>query len=157
MNQENTSLDLSNVERQTLLSTLAKSELEDIQHFWDSSLNDIDYEFIRSPEIGMVMAVARTGVTGEPFNLGEVSVTRCAVKLASGENGFGYVIGRNNKHSIHIAVIDALAQDDALQADIVSGLIKPLQRVLAEKDKIKQDNASKTKVDFFTMVRGEDD
>ena len=157
MRQENNPLYLKNTERQSLLSTLAKSELEDIQHLWDSSLNDIDYEFIRPPEIGMVMAVARTGVTGEPFNLGEVSVTRCAVKLASGENGFGYVTGRNNNHSIHVAVIDALAQNDALQANIFSELIQPLQKVLTAKNRTKQDNAGKTKVDFFTMVRGEDD
>lgn len=151
----NNAIALAQSQRQLLFSTLAKSSLEDIQQIWSNSIDAIDYEFIRRPEVGMVMAVARTGMTGEPFNLGEVTVTRCAIKLDSGETGFGYVQGRNKKHSTHIAVIDALAQKQECRSELFSQLIDPLQKINHEKRHQQQVHSDKTKVDFFTMVRGE--
>ena len=37
--------------------------------------------WLRRPETGLMMVEARTGGTGQRFNLGEVTVTRCALRL----------------------------------------------------------------------------
>lgn len=142
--------------RQQRLSILAKSDLNAIKALWSVQLSDFDFEFIRKAESGMVMMTARAGGTGDPFNLGEVSVSRCAVRLKSGETGVGYVKGRNHQHAIHIAIIDALAQTREHAKTIQSQLIHPLHKALQQRHNQQLDKANKSKVEFFTMVRGED-
>jgi len=142
--------------RKTLLSVLAKSKLNDIKTCWQDTLENQSYQTIRPPQTGMVMAVARAGSSGEPFNLGEVSVTRCAIRLDSGETGVGYVTGNSKDHALHIAVIDALSQTEDQQQPLQRDVIKPLQKKLQLLKKQQQEKADATKVDFFTMVRGED-
>lgn len=143
-------------QRQILLSTLAKSSLNDIKHYWQGRLENEEYEVIRQPQTGMVMAVARAGSNGEPFNFGEVTVTRCAIRIKSGETGVAYVRGGNNNHALHIAVLDALAQTTEQHEIIHNEVVKPLQEILLLVKKQKREKAEKTKVEFFTMVRGED-
>jgi alpha-D-ribose 1-methylphosphonate 5-triphosphate synthase subunit PhnG len=104
----------------------------------------------------MVMAVARTEAKGEPFNLGEVSVTRCALRLSNGETGIGYVMGSNKEHALYVAMLDAIAQQPDQYEAINSGLIQPLQQKLLQTHQKQQQKTDKTRVDFFTMVRGED-
>jgi alpha-D-ribose 1-methylphosphonate 5-triphosphate synthase subunit PhnG len=147
---------LIEIDRQTILSVLARSKLNDIKHHWQDKLENHSYETIRPPQTGMVMSVARAGSSGEPFNLGEVSVTRCAIRLDSGETGVGYVTGSSKDHALHIAVIDALAQTEDQQQSLQREVIKPLQKNLQLLKKQREEKADATKVDFFTMVRGED-
>ena len=54
-----------------------------------------DYVELRAAESGLVMVRGRIGGDGAPFNLGEATVTRATVRLASGEVGFAYVLGRD--------------------------------------------------------------
>ena len=61
---------------------------------------------LRAPEIGAVMVRGRVGATGAPFNLGEMTVTRCALRLDCGTVGHGHVQGRNRDHARHAALID---------------------------------------------------
>lgn len=143
-------------QRQQLISVLAKSSLQDIRQCWNQSLDDIDYSTLRPPQTGMVMAVARTEVKGEPFNLGEVSVTRCAIRLNSGETGIGYVMGSSKEHALHVAVLDAIAQQTEQYAAIHNSVIQPLQTKLLQRYQQQQQTTDTTRVDFFTMVRGED-
>lgn len=146
-----------NVEqRQNLLSTLAKSSLKDIQSYWPHSPNDYQFNTIRPPQTGMVMAVARTETTGEPFNLGEVSVTRCALRLESGETGFGYSMGSDTEQVLHIALIDALAQVDDNFDTLSAEVINPLKQKIADRQKRQKALTDTTKVDFLTITRGED-
>ena len=39
-----------------------------------------DYRVLRGPEAGLVMVRGRTGGGGAPFNLGEMTATRCTVR-----------------------------------------------------------------------------
>ena len=143
-------------QRQQLLSTLARSTFSDIETLWNGNPVKHGYRHIRKPETGMVMAVARAGGNGEPFNMGEVTVSRCTLRLDSGETGFGYVRGRNLKHAETIALIDALGQkQDDDSRHIFDELLPGLQQLLENKNQQKQSDAEKTRVDFFTMVRGE--
>ena len=66
---------------------------------------------MRGPEIGLVMLRGRMGATGNAFNVGETTVTRCTVRLASGTEGHAYVQGRNGEHAKRAALCDALFQE----------------------------------------------
>ncbi len=143
-------------QRQDLHATLTRSSLGDIQRCWQKTPQDYDYQILRAPETGMVMAVARTENSGEPFNLGEVTVTRCALRLSGGETGIGYVTGRNEQHALHIALLDALAQIKGQSEQVFSQVIEPLKQRINDNHKKQQQETAATRVDFLTMVRGED-
>ena len=113
------------------------------------------HALLRGPETGAVMVRGRQGGTGAPFNLGEMTVTRCALALQDGTVGHGYVQGRSKAKAEVAAKIDALMQTGAA-GDLRAAVLAPLE---AERGAAKEARAAKaaaTKVDFFTMVRGED-
>ncbi|MBK4216908.1 phosphonate C-P lyase system protein PhnG [Paracoccus caeni] len=113
------------------------------------------HSFARAPEIGAVMVRGRAGGTGAPFNLGEMSVTRCTIQLADGTVGHAWVQGRDKAHATRAAIVDALMQ--GATADEVRGrVLVPLAEVAARRAATRRAKAAATKVEFFTMVRGED-
>ena len=111
---------------------------------------------IRAPESGLVMLRGRVGGDGAPFNLGEATVSRAAGRLASGETGFGYVLGRDRDKAELIALCDALVQHEQFRDGVESKVVAPIrgQRDAARSRKAEQ--VAATKVEFFTLVRGED-
>lgn len=114
-----------------------------------------DHRVLRRPEIGAVMVRGRTGGTGAPFNLGEMTVTRASVQLASGEVGHSCVQGRDRDHALRAALVDALMQGPgagAVRADVLD----PLAADEAAARAVRAARAARTKVEFFTLVRGED-
>ena len=113
------------------------------------------HENLREPENGLVMVRARTGGDGAAFNLGEATVSRAAVRLSSGEVGFGYVLGRDRNKAQMIALCDAMVQS-AEFADVVEAkVVAPLRMaMLAERNRKAAETAA-TRVDFYTLVRGE--
>ena len=115
---------------------------------------DIDHDMLRPPETGLVMLRGRMGATGAPFNFGEATVTRCAVRLADGTEGHAYVMGRSAAHAKLAALCDALLQRDP--EGLSERLIAPLASKLRERQVETSTKAAATKVDFFTMVRGDD-
>lgn len=143
-------------QRQQLLSTLARSSFSDIETHWNSNPDQHQFQHIRKPETGMIMAVGRAGGNGDPFNMGEVTVSRCTLRLESGETGFGYVRGRNLKHAETIALLDAISQKHNDESrHVVEELLPALQKLIETEKQQKQSDAQQTRVDFFTMVRGE--
>ncbi|WP_417671268.1 phosphonate C-P lyase system protein PhnG [Roseibium sp.] len=114
------------------------------------------HDVIRVPETGLVMVRGRTGGTGSPFNLGEVTVTRCVVRLASGETGSSYIVGRHKQHAHDAALIDALWQHPELTETVEASVISPLKSdQQGHRQQVAEETAA-TRVDFFTMVRGDD-
>ncbi|MEL7204677.1 MAG: phosphonate C-P lyase system protein PhnG, partial [Pseudomonadota bacterium] len=111
--------------------------------------------WLRAPEIGGVMVRGRTGATGAPFNLGEMTVTRCSLKLPGGEVGHGYVQGRDKDHATRAALVDAHMQTAQSEA-IRRGVLDPLEETMRATAETRARKAAATKVDFFTLVRGED-
>jgi alpha-D-ribose 1-methylphosphonate 5-triphosphate synthase subunit PhnG len=109
---------------------------------------------LRAPETGLVMVRGRIGGDGAPFNLGEATVTRAAVALPSGEVGFGHVLGREKERAHLAALADALWQAPATRA-AVEQVLAPIRLRLAAADDLKSRQAAATRVDFFTMVRGD--
>jgi alpha-D-ribose 1-methylphosphonate 5-triphosphate synthase subunit PhnG len=113
------------------------------------------HQWLRKPETGMAMVRARTGGTGEQFNLGEITVTRCALTLDDGTMGVAYVRGRSQRHAEQAALADALLQTEAWRERVLGQLIEPLAHAHAERRDLQARTAAQSKVDFFTLVRGE--
>jgi alpha-D-ribose 1-methylphosphonate 5-triphosphate synthase subunit PhnG len=111
---------------------------------------------LRSPENGLVMIRGRIGGDGARFNLGEATVSRAVVRLASGEMGFGYVLGRDCTKARLIALCDALVQTKTYSAPVENKVIAPLRSGLEAQCDARARQVAATKVDFFTLVRGED-
>ena len=118
------------------------------------------HEVLRAPEIGAVMVRGRIGGSGQPFNLGEMTVTRCALRLAAGAAGsaavgYAHVQGRDKSHAVRAAVVDALMQTDQAEA-LQLAVLNPLQAEESARRTLRAAKAAATKVEFFTLVRGED-
>lgn len=113
---------------------------------------DRDYSFLRRPETGLVMVRGRAGGDGRAFNLGEMSVTRCSVRLTDGTVGHAYVAGRSARHAELAAVFDGLLQT-AEAPRIRDGVIEPLRRGRAADRARGAAKTAATRVDFFTLVR----
>jgi len=112
------------------------------------------HEDLRLPENGLVMLRGRIGGDGAPFNLGEATVTRAAVRLASGETGFAYVLGRDPKKAKLIAVCDALIQSKDSKR-VIDAVIVPLEAAMQARRRQVDVETAATRVNFFTLVRGE--
>jgi alpha-D-ribose 1-methylphosphonate 5-triphosphate synthase subunit PhnG len=101
------------------------------------------------------MIRGRIGGDGAPFNLGEATVSRAAVRLAGGEVGFGYTLGRDREKARMIALCDALVQSDEFADDVETHVIAPLRAAVQARHSHKAAEVAATRVDFYTMVRGE--
>ena len=113
------------------------------------------HEDLREPENGLVMIRGRVGGDGAPFNLGEATVSRAAVRLSSGEVGFGYALGRDRDKARLSALCDAMVQSAELAGAIETQVVAPLRAAMIEKRNRKATEAAATRVDFYTLVRGE--
>jgi len=133
------------------------------------------HRWLRKPETGMTMVQGRSGGTGARFNLGEMTITRCALTLSptasspashtasSGVSptadrdrvGIAYVQGRSARHAQYAAVADALLQSPAWHDHVARLVLAPLQ--VARRTRLAQhaEALAQTRVDFFTMDRGE--
>lgn len=138
------------------MGLLARAPAEELARLWDdAALGDPAHDWLRPPETGAVMVRGRAGASGAPFNLGEVTVTRCALRLADGREGHAHVQGRDKAHARRAALADALMQGP--EADAVRDrVLAPLAEAEAARRAGRARRAAATKVDFFTMARGED-
>jgi alpha-D-ribose 1-methylphosphonate 5-triphosphate synthase subunit PhnG len=113
-------------------------------------------EDLRKPETGLVMVRGCIGGDGAAFNLGEATVSRSVVRLATGEVGFGYVLGHDPTKARLIAYCDALMQRGGHRDELQRVVLAPIAARLAAARQLRAEQASATKVEFFTLVRGED-
>ncbi|MCU4653424.1 phosphonate C-P lyase system protein PhnG [Roseibacterium sp. SDUM158016] len=143
--------------RRARLSTLARAPEAELLALWSSWLGDRAdpaHEVLRPPEIGTVMVRGRAGATGAPFNLGEMTVTRAAVRLPDGAVGHGHVQGRSKRAALVAALIDALSEAGQAEA-LDAAILAPLRRQAEAVRSGRAARAAATKVEFFTMVRGD--
>jgi alpha-D-ribose 1-methylphosphonate 5-triphosphate synthase subunit PhnG len=113
------------------------------------------HEDLREPENGLVMVRGRVGGDGAAFNLGEATVSRAAVRLSTGEVGFGYTLGRDREKARLIALCDAMVQSVETAGTIETQVVAPLRAAMIERRNRKVAEAAATRVDFYTLVRGE--
>ena len=137
------------------MSTLAQAEPAALAAAGERLRAKPSYRLLRAAETGLVMVRGRAGGTGAPFNLGEMTVTRCSVELDDGRVGHAYVAGRDTRHAETAAVLDAMLQDPAARATLEAELVAPLLAAREARLREIRARASATRVEFFTMVRGE--
>lgn len=142
--------------RREALAVLAVAPANELLRLWQASELPGDAEPLRGPETGLVALKGRIGGGGAPFNFGEVTVTRASVRLPSGETGHAYALGRDGEKVRLAATIDALFQRPEHAEAIELHILQPLREAAAEYDARRRAETAATKVDFFTMVRGED-
>lgn len=138
------------------MSVLAKAAPDEVAACWDAVEPKPAYTVIRAPETGLVMVRGRAGGSGSPFNLGEITVTRCAVALECGAVGQAYVAGRDRQHAEMAAVFDALLQTRRDSHELKTGVIEELESLQRRRRLDDGVKTAATRVEFFTMVRGED-
>ncbi|KRA97505.1 phosphonate C-P lyase system protein PhnG [Devosia sp. Root685] len=139
--------------RKRALDVLAAAPAKALAERWEAFGDKPGHQRIRGPETGLVMVRGRAGGGGAPFNLGEATVSRASVRIVTGEVGHGYCLGRDLDKAEAIAVIDALRQCDAAKVD--AEIIVPLEELISTGDDKRAEETAATRVDFFTMVRGD--
>lgn len=141
--------------RQAWMGLLAKAPADELSALWAAFGAVPDHRVLRAPEIGGVMVRGRAGAIGAAFNLGEMTVTRCSIALEDGTVGHAYVQGRNKSKATQAALVDALMQTPEAAA-VAQAVLAPLRKAAEDRKATRAAKAAATKVDFFTMVRGED-
>jgi alpha-D-ribose 1-methylphosphonate 5-triphosphate synthase subunit PhnG len=139
-------------DRRDWMQLLARAPLAMLEN-WMHSAGDGGRIWLRKPEIGLAMLRARTGGAGERFNLGEVTLTRCALRIETGEVGIAYVKGRSLRQAELAAYADALLQAAPWRDAVWRRLIEPVRAHLEVKAARDRHRAQATRVDFLTMAR----
>ena len=147
----------STAARQTWMALLARAPEAFLEeHLASQCLGNL--EWLRPSETGLMMVQGRAGGTGQRFNLGEVSLTRCVLKpdahlTGCQQVGVAYVMGSSHRHAQLAAVADALLQESALHPHWDQLLLRPISALLSEQMQEKNAQAQATKVEFFTVAR----
>src|ERR1700680_1558966 len=141
-------------QRKAAMTVLAHSDAAEIARCLDA-ISAPAYESLREPENGLVMVRGRIGGDGAPFNLGEATVSRAAVRLPTGEVGFGYTLGRDRQKARMIALCDALIQSNEFVEVVEAEVIAPLRSQMISMQNRRAAETAATRVDFYTLVRGE--
>ena len=147
--------------RKEWMALLSRAPQEMLEHSVGAHLKN-RHHWLRQPEIGLMMVQGRVGGNGEKFNLGEITVTRCALKLKEEESahvGVAYVLGRNHQRAKLAAIADALLQDPKQRTVLEASLLNPVRAHLKQIEEARQQRAQTTRVDFLTVAReaGADD
>lgn len=138
-------------ERREWMGVLARAPLEMLER-WHAGASPPAHRWLRRPETGLVMVRGRAGGSGEQFNLGEMTVTRCALRLESGESGVAYVQGRSHRKAELAALADALLQSGRKEMVLKELLLPAKARLVADAEAM-QRKAQATRVEFFTLAR----
>lgn len=141
--------------RKKAMGLLARATLDELDAAWEALADKPEVHPVRGPETGLVMVRGRIGGGGDPFNLGEATVSRATIRLSTGEIGHGQMLGTDRQRARLAAIFDALSQRAGNKADVESLLRRVAER-LAQEERRNAEETAATRVDFFTMVRGDD-
>ena len=149
-------------ERRAWLGLLARATRDELDtaldHVFDPDSRPA-FDWLRAPETGLAMVRARMGGTGDPFNTGEATVTRAVLRLKAAQTppmvGIAYQLGRDKRRATLAALCDALLQCEDHAPAIRAHLLGPVARRLAGQRETRRADVATTRVEFFTMVRGE--
>lgn len=142
--------------RRAAMAVLAAVPAAQLHRCWNEAGIAAEAEMLRGPETGLVAVRGRIGGGGAPFNVGEATVTRATVRLSTGEIGHAYMLGRDGEQVRLAATIDALLQHADRASEIEERILAPLRAVQTAEAQRRRAETAATKVDFFTVARGED-
>jgi alpha-D-ribose 1-methylphosphonate 5-triphosphate synthase subunit PhnG len=146
----------ANAARKVAMAAFAQASGAELRQLAEAADLPLEAELLRGPETGLVTVRGRIGGGGAPFNTGEATVTRATVRLPSGQVGHAYALGRDKEKVRLAAILDATWCAKETRAVVEEKVVAPLNRMAAEADTKRRAETAATKVDFFTMVRGED-
>jgi alpha-D-ribose 1-methylphosphonate 5-triphosphate synthase subunit PhnG len=141
--------------RQQWMAVLARCDGAELEAVLNSVDAIPDYQIVKAPETGTVMIEGRAGGAGRRFNLGEATVSRAVVRLPDGTMGFSYALGQNRRKALVAAVLDALLQVEARQGGELGQKVRALGNEQVRRREQASRKAAATKVEFFTLVRGD--
>ncbi|MBN1089229.1 phosphonate C-P lyase system protein PhnG [Pantoea sp. 1B4] len=142
-------------DRQRWLSVLAHSSAALLETHWQALNLQPAFTLIRPAEIGLTRLQARMGATGKRFVMGDATVTRVVVQLSDGTLGYSYLLGRDKAHAERCALLDALLQQPETRQLLEEKIITPLAAWRDEQRQLRAREIASSKVDFFTLVRGD--
>lgn len=150
--------------RRAWMAVLARTPRAELEAAFAAALGDEpapSFDWLRTPQIGLAMVRGRVGGTGNAFNLGEATVTRATLRLRAAQGQQGATVGvachlgRDKRRAELAALADALLQQPERHARLHAQLIEPLAARQAQRRAARRTDAASTKVEFFTMVRGD--
>ncbi|MEN0115094.1 MAG: phosphonate C-P lyase system protein PhnG [Agrobacterium cavarae] len=142
--------------RKRAAGLLARATVEELLNCWSALDAKPQVEKVRGPETGLVMVRGKIGGGGSPFNLGEATVTRATVKLSSGTIGHAHALGTSRKQAWYAAIADALWQEETTRPLVEREVLSVVASRLEKRKTSAIQQTAATRVDFFTMVRGDD-
>jgi alpha-D-ribose 1-methylphosphonate 5-triphosphate synthase subunit PhnG len=142
--------------RKRVADLLARAYEDELKAAWDALPEKPLAQPVRGPETGLVMVRGRIGGGGSPFNLGEVTVSRATVRLASGTVGHAQALGTDRERARLAAIFDALWQEPDTKDFVEQAILAIVEKRITAAETKKAEETAATRVDFFTMVRGED-
>jgi alpha-D-ribose 1-methylphosphonate 5-triphosphate synthase subunit PhnG len=142
--------------RRRAMALLSRATLAELSASLDAGFGSVVAADLKPVETGLVMLRGRIGGDGAAFNMGEATVTRAIVALDDGTRGYGFILGRDGKRARLAAIADALWQGADARARIERDILAPVAARLASEKARAQTETAATRVDFFTLVRGED-
>lgn len=137
--------------RRRWMAVLARANAAELSALLERHAAPPRYTRLRGPEAGLVMVRGRTGGGGAPFNLGEMTITRCTVRTESGQVGHAYVAGRDARQAELAALLDAMLQDPRHERRLHDIVIAPLAAAQQSRRAATAAKAAATKVQFFAM------
>jgi alpha-D-ribose 1-methylphosphonate 5-triphosphate synthase subunit PhnG len=143
-------------ERQALMRICAEASEAELEAALAACDGIFAAEDVRPPETGLVMLRGRIGGDGASFNLGEATVTRAVIRLTDGTLGYSYLLGRSARRARLAAIVDALGQNTEYRPGLEAALVVPVQARRDAERAQQREQAAATRVNFFTLVRGED-
>jgi alpha-D-ribose 1-methylphosphonate 5-triphosphate synthase subunit PhnG len=146
----------TNAARKAAMAAFAMASGDQLRELIQAAGLPTEAKLLRGPETGLVTVRGRIGGGGAPFNTGEATVTRATVRLPSGQVGHAYALGRDKEKVRLAAILDASWCAEETRAAVEDKIVAPLQRLQAGADAKRRAETAATRVDFFTMVRGED-
>lgn len=145
----------STARRADWLRVLARAAPVDLAQRAAPVLADYRFEWLRAPEQGLVMLRSRIGNSGDRFNIGEATVTRCAVRHRSESGhsvaGVGHVLGLDAQRAERIAQLDALLQLEGLHALLWRTVVEPLRALDEQRCREQRAHTEASRVRFFTL------
>ena len=142
-------------DRADWLRVLALAAADELARVAAPVLADFRFEWLRAPECGLIMVRARIGNTGDRFNLGEATVTRCAVRHLAADGrqvvGIGHVLGLDPDRAERVAQLDALLQVPALHGLLMQGALRELRGSIEQRLRAQQACTARSRVRFFTL------
>ena len=150
----NSSADTPYRARQQWLSVLAHAPRASLQQLLCPLMTGLQFEPLRAPEVGLTMLRARAGNSGERFNLGEATLTRCVLRFQSEallSVGVGYVLGRDIERATWVAQADALLQQPTWGERLQAELIAPLRALTQAQRSRQASQTAASRVQFYTL------